>query len=146
VSQPQPAYQLRANDIVRFLLELFAFFSLGYWGYLAWPFPWPGVLFMVGAPLFAIVVWGLFRSPKAVIPLDPVGKALIEIFVMGAAVATWFMLGYPIVGAIFGIAALVSGIVNAKTESARAENAKAGNASAENISAENVDDRAEDTE
>jgi hypothetical protein len=136
VPQSQPIYRLRANDVVRFLLELFAFFSLGYWGYLAWPFPWPGVLFMIGAPLFAIVVWALFRSPKARIPLDPVGKALVEIFIMGAAVATWFMLGYPIVGAMFGIAALVSGIVNAKAENAKAENAKN----------ENARDRAEDTE
>jgi uncharacterized membrane protein YoaK (UPF0700 family) len=131
VSQPQPAYQLRANDVVRLLLELFAFFSLGYWGYLAWPFPWPGVLFMIGTPLFAIVVWALFRSPKARIPLDPVGKALVEIFVMGAAVATWFMLGNPIVGAVFGVVALISGIVNATAENAREANAG---------------DRAEDTE
>jgi hypothetical protein len=128
------------------LLELFAIFSLGYWGYLAWPFPWPGVLFMIGAPLFAIVVWALFRSPKAVIPLDPVGRALVEIFVMGAAVATWFMLGYPIVGAVFGVVAIVSGIVNAKNENAKTENAMAQNVSAQNASAENVKDRAEDTE
>jgi hypothetical protein len=131
---------------VRLLLELFAIFSLGYWGYLAWPFPWPGVLFMIGAPLFAIVVWALFRSPKAVIPLDPVGRALVEIFVMGAAVATWFMLGYPIVGAVFGVVAIVSGIVNAKNENAKTENAMAQNVSAQNASAENVKDRAEDTE
>jgi hypothetical protein len=136
VSQPQSAYQLRANDLVRFLLELFAIFSLAYWGYLAWPFPWPGLLFMIVAPLFAIVVWALFRSPKARIPLDPVGKALVEIFVMGAAVATWFMLGDPIVGALFGIVALISGIVNAKTENATTENARA----------ENAGNQAEDTE
>lgn len=129
--QSPQAYRFRANDIARFLLELFAIFSLGYWGYLAWPFPWPGILFMTGAPLFAIVVWALFRSPKARIPLDPVGKALVEIFVLGAAVATWFMLGYPIVGAVFGAVALVSGIVNAKTENARTENAREENASAQ---------------
>jgi hypothetical protein len=139
--QPQPAFQLRANDIVRFLLELFAFFSLGYWGYLAWPFPWPGVLFMIGAPLFAIVVWALFRSPKARIPLDSVGRALIEIFVMGTAVATWFLLDSPIVGAIFGIVALISGIINA-----RAENSREANAEAANIRARSAMDRPEDTE
>jgi Protein of unknown function (DUF2568) len=138
--QPQPAFQLRANDIVRFLLELFAFFSLGYWGYLAWPFPWPGVLFMIGAPLFAIVVWGLFRSPKAPIPLDSVGRALIEIFVMGTAVVTWFLLDSPIVGGIFGIVALISGTINA-----RAENSREANAEAENARARNARDRPEDT-
>jgi hypothetical protein len=102
--------------VVRFALELFALFSLGFWGYLAWPFPWPGVVFMVGAPLFAAAVWALFRSPKAVFPLDVVGRSLVEIFVMGAAVAVWFMIGYPVVGVIFGILAAVSGVITGRTE------------------------------
>ncbi len=110
---------LGVNDILRFLLELFALFSLGYWGYLAWPFPWPGIIYMLGAPLFAAVIWGLFRSPRALFPLDPVGKALIEILVMGAAVGTWFMLGYPVFGTVFGIIAVISGIINGRAEIAR---------------------------
>lgn len=107
------------NDVLRFLLELFAIFTLGYWGYLAWPFPWPGVLFMIGAPLFAIVVWGLFRSPKALIPVDIVGRGIVEIAVMGSAAIAWAMLGYPIVAAVFGIVALVSGIINLRHEAAQ---------------------------
>jgi len=112
---------LTANGILRFLLELFALFSLGYWGYLAWPFPWPGILYMIGAPLFAAAVWALFRSPKAVFPLDPVGKALIEILVMGSAAASWFMLGYPLVGAVFAVIALISGIINGRAEISRGQ-------------------------
>jgi glucan phosphoethanolaminetransferase (alkaline phosphatase superfamily) len=108
--------RLHPNDILRFLLELFALFSLGFWGYLAWPFPWPGILFTIGTPLFAAVVWGLFRSPKAVFPLDPVGRVLVELFVMGAAAATWFMLGYWVVGLVFGIVAAVSGFINGRRE------------------------------
>lgn len=104
------------NDVLRFLLELFAFFSLGYWGYLAWPFPWPGLLFMIGAPLFAIVLWGLFRAPRARVPLDPVGRGAVEISVMGAAVLAWAMLGNPIVAVVFGVLALVSGILNMRKE------------------------------
>nr|WP_221234303.1 YrdB family protein [Terrimesophilobacter mesophilus] len=101
------------------MLELFAFFSLGYWGYLAWPFPWPGILFMIGAPLFAIVVWGLFRSPKAIVRVDIVGRGIVEIAVMGSATIAWAMLGHPIVAVVFGVIALVSGIINLRTESAR---------------------------
>jgi hypothetical protein len=115
-SQP---FRLGPNDILRFLLELFALFSLGYWGYLAWPFPWPGLAFMLGAPLFAAIVWGLFRSPKALLPLDPVGKALVEILVMASAAAAWFMLGYPIIGAVFGVIAATSGIINGRVEISR---------------------------
>jgi hypothetical protein len=125
VAHPPQAFRIGPNDILRFLLELFALFSLGYWGYLAWPFPLPAVFFMIGAPLFAAVVWGLFRSPKAVFPLDPAGRALVEILVMGSAVAAWFMLGLPIVGIVFGIIALVSGVINGRTEIARLAEADA---------------------
>ncbi|HEU4849138.1 MAG TPA: YrdB family protein [Terrimesophilobacter sp.] len=115
--------RIGANDVLRFLLELFAVFSLGYWGYLAWPFPWPGLLFMIGTPLFAMVVWGLFRSPRAKVPLDPVGRALVEIAVMGSAAIAWAMLGHPIVAVVFAVVALVSGIMNLRREIAREESA-----------------------
>ena len=111
-----PAVRLRPTDVLRFALELFALFSLGFWGYLAWPFPWPGLLFLIGAPVFAAVVWALFRSPKAVFPLDAVGRSLVEIFVMGAAVAVWFMIGYPVVGVTFGILAAISGVLTGRAE------------------------------
>lgn len=118
MSNPATGIRIGLNDVLRFLLELFAFFTLGYWGYLAWPFPWPGVLFMVGTPLFAIVVWGLFRSPKAKVPLDPVGRALVEIAVMGSAAIAWAMLGYPVIAVVFAVLALVSGIINLRKETA----------------------------
>ncbi|MCC6270682.1 MAG: YrdB family protein [Microbacteriaceae bacterium] len=116
---PQGQRELSANDVLRFLLELFAIFTLGYWGYLAWPFPWPSVLFMIGTPLFAMVVWGLFRSPKARIPLDPVGRGIVEIAVMGSAAIAWAMLGQPTIAIAFGVIALVSGIINLRKETAR---------------------------
>ncbi len=28
-------------------------------------FPWPGLAFAIGMPLFAAIVWGLFRAPRA---------------------------------------------------------------------------------
>jgi len=108
--------RITTNEALRLLVALFALFSLGLWGYLAWPFPLPGVFFMIGAPLFAAIVWGLFRSPKAVLPLDPVGRVLVEIFVMGAAVGAWFMLDYPIIGLVFGVVAAVSGFFNGRRE------------------------------
>ena len=119
MSTSVPDIRLGPNAVLRFVLELFAFFTLGYWGYLAWSFPWPGVLFMIGTPLFAIVVWGLFRSPKAPIPLDAVGRGLVEIGVFGSATIAWAMLGYPLVALVFGVVALVSGAVNLRSEMAR---------------------------
>jgi hypothetical protein len=104
------------NDVLRFLLELFAFVSLAIWGFTAWPLPWPGVLVGILAPALAILVWALFRSPKAVFTLDPFGKAVVEIFVMGAAALAWLDLGQPGVAVIFGIVATVSGVISGRAE------------------------------
>ena len=104
------------NDMLRFVLELFAFVSLGLWGFLAWPLPWPGVLFGVVTPVFAVVVWALFRSPKAVFRLDPFGKALIEIAIFGSAAIAWWDLGFPIVTVVFAIVATVSGVISGRKE------------------------------
>lgn len=101
---------------MRFATELFALLSLAFWGYLAWQFPWPAILFMVGAPLFAAVVWALFRSPRSVVQTDRVGKALVEIAVMGAVVVAWAQLGYPVVAVVFAVVALVVGVLSARRE------------------------------
>jgi hypothetical protein len=114
---PTPASPtVGANDILRFLLELFAFVSLALWGFLAWPLPWPGILVGILAPAFAILVWALFRSPKAVFKLDPFGKAIVEIFVFGAAALAWWDLGQPIVAGVFAVVATVSGILSGRKE------------------------------
>lgn len=118
---PNPPSDIRIgpNEVLRFLLELFALFSLGYWGFLAWPFPWPGVVFMIGTPLFAAVVWGLFRSPRAWFPLDAFGRSIVEIAVMGSAALAWAMLGYPVIALVFAVVATVSGILNLQAEDKR---------------------------
>ncbi len=108
--------QVGANDILRFVLELFAFFSLGFWGFAGWPLPWPGVLVGIIAPAFAILLWALFRSPKAVFRLDPFGKAVVEIAVFGAAALAWWDLGLPLVGVIFAVVATISGVLNGRSE------------------------------
>lgn len=103
------------NDVLRFLLELFAIVSLGIWGFLAWPFPWNvgvGIL----TPALAIVLWALFRSPRAVLKVDPFVKAIVEIAVMLTAAYAWWDLGQPIVAVVFALVAMVSGVVNGRKE------------------------------
>ncbi|MCP2030103.1 hypothetical protein L1277_000167 [Okibacterium sp. HSC-33S16] len=106
------------NDILRLFLELFAVVSLGIWGFLSWDLPWNFVI-GIGAPVVAILLWALFRSPKAVLSVDPYVKALIELLVMGAAALAWWDLGVPFVALVFAIVAVISGVLNGRREFSR---------------------------
>lgn len=117
MNDAQPAQpKVGFNDLLRFLLEIFAIVSLGIFGFTAFPLPWPGVLVGIGAPLIAIVLWALFRSPKAVFAVDPFVKALVEIAVFSSAAIAWWIMGQPIVAVVFAVVAAISGIVNGRRE------------------------------
>jgi hypothetical protein len=116
VTDTREHVKIGPNDVLRFVLELFAFVSLGIWGFTAWPLPWPGVLIGLAAPALAILVWALFRSPKAVFKLDPFGKAVVEIAVFGAAALAWWDLGQPVVAALFAVVATISGVISGRKE------------------------------
>jgi Protein of unknown function (DUF2568) len=115
VTDTRTAVKVSVNDVIRFLLEIFAVLSLALWGFLSWHFP-VNVIVGVGAPALAIVLWALFRSPKAVFQIDPFGRALVEIVVMAAAAFAWWSLGQPVVAIVFAILATVSGFINGRRE------------------------------
>ena len=113
--EQHPTVKVGVNDVIRFVLELFAIVSLGIWGFLAWPLPW-NILVGIGAPVVAILLWALFRSPKAVLDVDAFVKAIVEIVVMGSAAFAWWDLGQPVVATVFAVVATVSGVVNGRRE------------------------------
>lgn len=116
MSTQSPAHpRVRANDVVRLLVELFALFSFGFWGFVAWPLPW-NIVFGIATPVFALLVWALFRSPKAVVRLDAFGKGLVEIAIMGAAALVWLTMGQWIIALVFGVVATVSGVIQGRRE------------------------------
>jgi hypothetical protein len=108
--------QVGFNDLLRFLLEVFAIVTLGIFGFVAFELPWPGVLLGVGLPLVAILLWALFRSPKAVFRVDPFVKALVEIAVFSSAAIAWWVMGQPVIAIVFGVVAAISGVVNGRRE------------------------------
>jgi hypothetical protein len=115
-AQPAPPPKIGPNDLIRFLLEVFAIVSLGIFGFVAFDLPWPGLLIGIGAPLLAILLWALFRSPKAVFAVDPFVKALVEIAVFSSAAIAWWIMGQPVVAVVFAVVAAVSGIINGRKE------------------------------
>ncbi|WP_207454141.1 YrdB family protein [Desertivibrio insolitus] len=107
--------RLTAIDVVTFVLEVVALVVMAWWGFASWPFP-VNVLLGIATPLFAATVWGLFRSPKARFPLDPIGKVLIEAAVFGSTAVMLATLGLPIAAVVFGIVAAVVRFVGIRRE------------------------------
>lgn len=84
--------------------------TFGIWGFTTWALPL-SIVFGIGAPVLAALVWALFLSPRAVFSLDVYGRSLIELLVMGAAAVAWLDMGQPIVAIVFGVVAVVSGVI-----------------------------------
>jgi hypothetical protein len=88
---------------LRFLLEVAAVIAFAYWGFTtgegaaAW-------LLGLGAPLAAIVVWGLFVAPRAVVSLPEGVRLGIRVLVFAFAVAAVFAAGRPGLALVFGVA------------------------------------------
>lgn len=111
-AEPAPGTRapLSAIDILAFLCELFAIASLAIWGFVSWQFPW-NIVAGIGAPLLAILVWALFVSPRAVIPVHPFVRAIVELLVYAAATIAWWSMGQAWTGLIFGVVAVTIGVI-----------------------------------
>jgi len=103
-------WAISAIDVVRFLVQLFAFFTFAWWGFVAWSFPM-NLVFGIGTPVFAILLWALFCSPKAVLAVHPFVRAFVELAIFAGATAAWWGLGQPWIGLAFAVVAVASGLV-----------------------------------
>lgn len=111
-------HRIGVNDVLRLVLELFAFVSLGVWGFLSFAFPL-NIVVGIGAPVLAILLWALFRSPRAVFAVDVYGKSLVELLVVAATTLAWLDLGQPIVAGVYALVAVVSGVIAGRRELTR---------------------------
>jgi hypothetical protein len=95
-----------ANLVLRFALEIGALVAVSVWGLSAAD----GVLRLllgVGAPLLVAVVWGLFVSPNARVPLPEPAVVVLEVAVLGAATAALSGSGHGRAAVVFGALAAV---------------------------------------
>lgn len=106
---------LTAVDIVRTVVLVAALATFAIWGALAWVdiFPW-NIVIAIAAPALVLGVWALFVSPKAVIPVHPFVRVLIELLIFAAATIAWWSLGQGVVGLAFGVVAVVTGVVSGR--------------------------------
>lgn len=104
---------LNAVDLLAVLCELFAFGTLAFWGFAAWPLPW-NIVAGIAAPVTAILLWALFVSPRPVIVIHPFLRAIIELLVYLAATIAWWSLGLGWVGLIFAVIAITVGVLSGR--------------------------------
>lgn len=102
-------------DVLRFASELVAIASLALWGFATWPFPW-NIVFGLGAPALAVLVWALFVSPKAVFAVHPFVRVMVELLVFLSATLAWWALGQPWLGLGIGAASVLIGVLHGRRE------------------------------
>jgi hypothetical protein len=112
---PEPGMRrpLSAVEIVSFVCQLFAFGTLAFWGFAAWEFPW-NLVFGIGAPLAAILLWALFVSPRAVFAVHPFVRAIVELLVYASATIAWWSIGETWIGLGFAVVAVVFGALSGR--------------------------------
>ena len=101
------------NLAFRFILEMVALFSMGYWGWTQHE-GFSRFLWMIGLPLVAAILWGTFavpndpsRSGKAPIPVPGLLRLLLELGVFILGFWCLFAAGFLTLGSVFGVAVLL---------------------------------------
>jgi hypothetical protein len=94
-----------------FVVELGALAAAAYWGWEATSGPGRWYLAVL-APAAVIVVWALFVSPRARIPVSKQAALAIELVLLGLVTVGLAATGPVWLGVAYGAIALVSGLVN----------------------------------
>jgi hypothetical protein len=100
-----------ANVALRFLLELATLGALGFWGFQTGTNRPAQVALLVGAPLLAAVVWGVFVAPASPRELPDPLRLVVELVVFGAATAGLLAAGRPAVGVVFALVVVVNALL-----------------------------------
>jgi hypothetical protein len=99
------------NLLVRFLLELCLLAALGYWGFTTHSSWLLKILFGVGVPLLAAVLWGVFIAPKSTHRLSGLSYLAVESVLLGSGAVALFASGKPNMGWIYAILVVVNKVL-----------------------------------
>ncbi|WP_308249983.1 YrdB family protein [Sphaerisporangium fuscum] len=100
-----------ANAALMFFLELAVYLSVGYWGFTVSPNWLLKILLGVGGPVLFGVVWGIFGSPKASIPLHGVGRVVLEVLWFGGGIAAAAAAGLVTTSVVFAVLFIVNAVL-----------------------------------
>ncbi|MGV3489182.1 MAG: YrdB family protein [Tuberibacillus sp.] len=89
------------NLALRFILEICALLSLGYWGFHLDLGLGLKIIVGIGAPLLAAVIWGTFGSPAAPISIKSWARLFLEIIIFGCAALALYAAGKTVWAIVF---------------------------------------------
>lgn len=92
----------------RFLLEICALVSLGYWGFYTGNGTLMKVILGIGTPLMIAFVWGVFGSPKAIIKISMPLHILLEVIVFVLPIFALYFVGKTNLAWIYGICVIIN--------------------------------------
>ena len=92
-----------ANLALAFLLELGVLAALGYWGFQTGQGLIAKIALGIGAPLIAVVVWGIFGAPKSAWQLKGIPRLTLQVVFFGSAAVALFISGQRILGVAFAL-------------------------------------------
>lgn len=86
------AFDVTANDVVAFVVEVAAVVVLAMWGYGMGSGSFTKVLLAVAVPALASALWACFAAPKAVFRVPAAAVAVKVLVLGGAALASFAVL------------------------------------------------------
>lgn len=101
---------LTALDVVRAIVLLAALASLAIWGFTTAAAPL-SIVYGIGAPVVALLVWALFLSPRPVLRVHPFVRAIAELLIYAAVTMCWWDMGQVWIGLGFAVVAVAVGLV-----------------------------------
>jgi len=96
------------NLLLRFVLELLVLLALFLWGVSVTDALPLQVLLGIGAPALAMLVWGVFVSPRASRRLPDPQRLVVEVVIFGAAALALAATGRLLPGLLLAAAAALS--------------------------------------
>lgn len=91
------------NEGLAFFFEILALVAISWWGFHIGPNAVDHFLLGIGAPLLAIVLWGLFAAPRSAVRTPMAGVLAVKIVVFGAAVCGLWFTGQHVLAIVFAV-------------------------------------------
>lgn len=100
-----------ANLALAFLLELGVLVALGYWGFHTGTGTIAKIVLGIGAPLVAVVVWGLLGAPRSAWQLQGLWYLALSMVWFGSAALGLFVAGQRNQGIAFALIFVVNQVL-----------------------------------